>query len=299
MTLSLLRALSLSALVVAAFAPRAQAQDAQAQVARAQDAPAPTPAAASDEIELNLINLPTTLPLKRHQSYFRLTHRFARDLRRGDFGSLVEDLFSLDNGAVIGLEYRFGVTSRLEAGVHRTTLSKTIQFFGRYDTLRQSDSIPVSLSIVGSVEGLNNIQDNHQPAAGATVSRLVGSWLALYASPVFVGRTRAVDFLGHDHDGHDHAPGVLDEAGDDNTMFVGIGARVRIRPSVSISTEVTPRVGGYDPNGTTWGVAIEKLTRGHMLQLNFTNSFGTTPGQLARGGSTHDVYLGFNLTRRF
>lgn len=297
MTLTLLRALSLSALVVAAFAPRAHAQ---AQDPRAQDAPAPTPAAASDEIELNLINLPTTLPLKRHQSYFRLTHRFARDLRRGDFGSLVEDLFSLDNGAVIGLEYRFGVTSRLEAGVHRTTLSKTIQFFGRYDTLRQSDSMPVSLSVVGSVEGLNNIQDHHQPAAGATVSRLVGSWLALYASPTFVGRTRAVDFLGGGHDGHDHdVPGVVDDGGNDNTMFVGLGARVRVRPSVSISTEVTPRVGGYDPNGTTWGVAIEKLTRGHMLQLNFTNSFGTTPGQLARGGSTHDVYLGFNLTRRF
>ena len=58
--------------------------------------------------ELNLINLPTTTSLNNHQSYFRLTHRFARDLRRGDFGSLAEDFFSLDNGAVIGLEYRFG-----------------------------------------------------------------------------------------------------------------------------------------------------------------------------------------------
>ena len=33
-----------------------------------------------------------------------------------------------------------------------------------------------------------------------------------------------------------------------------------------------------------------------MLQLNFTNNFGTTPGQIARGGSPHDVYLGFNIT---
>ena len=38
---------------------------------------------------------------------------------------------------------------------------------------------------------------------------------------------------------------------------------------------------------------------GHTLQLNLTNSFGTTFGQLARGGSPHDIYLGFNVTRRF
>ena len=35
------------------------------------------------------------------------------------------------------------------------------------------------------------------------------------------------------------------------------------------------------------------------MQLNFTNAFGTTFGQIARGGSTHDIYLGFNLVRRF
>ena len=35
------------------------------------------------------------------------------------------------------------------------------------------------------------------------------------------------------------------------------------------------------------------------MQLNFTNSFGTTFGEIARGGSPHDIYLGFNLIRRF
>src|SRR5215213_5758615 len=94
----------------------------------AQEAPAPqpqTPAAApaSDgpaasgsptlELDQMVVNLPTTMPLRRHKSYFRITHRFARDLRRGTFGQLAEDLFSLDNGAVIGLEYRFGITDRI------------------------------------------------------------------------------------------------------------------------------------------------------------------------------------------
>src|SRR5688572_27523615 len=112
-----------------------------AQTPDASSAPPPQPA----EVELNLINLPTTRSLDRHQSYFRLTHRFARDLRRGSFGSLAEDLFSLDSGAIIGLEYRFGITDRLQAAVHRSLLSKTIQVSGRYDGRRQGAASPVSI----------------------------------------------------------------------------------------------------------------------------------------------------------
>src|SRR5262249_34928211 len=47
-----------------------------------------------------------------------------------------------------------------------------------------------------------------------------------------------------------------------------------------------------------WGVGIEKWTGGHALQLNISNSFGTTPGQIARGGSEAGVFPGFNITRK-
>jgi hypothetical protein len=57
------------------------------------------------QIDETAVNVPTTLSLKEHHSYFWLTSRFARDLRRGSFGQLAEDLFSLDNGAVIALEF--------------------------------------------------------------------------------------------------------------------------------------------------------------------------------------------------
>jgi hypothetical protein len=281
------RALIISFAAGLLVAPSAAAQD---------DQPAPTPPAAE---ELNLVNLPTTMSLGRHQSYFRLTHRFARDLRRGDFGSLAEDLFSLDNGAVIGLEYRFGITSNIQAGVHRTTLSKTIQFFGKYDAWHQSESMPVSISVLGSVEGLANFHQNYQPGVGVTVARSIGSALAVYATPTFVAHTQAADTLSHD--GHDHEiPGQEDEhAQHDDTTFVGLGARFRILPTAFVVVEVAPRVSGHDPGRADWGVAIEKRTAGHTLQLNFSNSFGTTLGEIARGGSTHDVYLGFNLIRRF
>ena len=258
------------------------ASPAAAQTPDASSTPPPQPA----EVELNLINLPTTRSLDRHQSYFRLTHRFARDLRRGSFGSLAEDLFSLDSGAIIGLEYRFGITDNLQAGVHRSILSRTIEVFARYDGWRQSDTLPVSLSLLGAVEGLDNMTEHHQPTIAATISRAFGTRLVLYTTPAFVWNTAAADF----------GEGVTAE---DNTLLLGLGGRLRLRPSVFVTGEFTPRLAGYDPNAATWGVALEKKTGGHTLQINFTNSFGTTFGQLARLGSEHDVYLGFNVTRLF
>jgi len=33
--------------------------------------------------------------------------------------------------------------------------------------------------------------------------------------------------------------------------------------------------------------------------VNFGNNFDSTAGMVARGGSKHDVYMGFNLSRKF
>ena len=257
----------------------------------------PTPT----EIDFSVINLPTTLPMARHRSYFRLTHRFARDLGRGDFGSLLEDLFSLDNGAIIGLEYRFGVTTRLHVGAHRSMLSKTIQLLARYDAWRQSDGAPVSVSFTGSLEGLNNLQQNRQPGIGATISRMYGSRLAVYLSPTFVKNTLAADFLaGHDEHGLPGEPGASPTADHYNgTLFLGIATRLRAYRAMYVAGEFSPRLAGHDPERGAWGVAIERRTRGHTFQMNFTNSFGTTFGQIARGGPRDQVYLGFNITRQF
>ena len=278
---------------------------ATSSTARAQNVTQPPPDAVSarapvpPQVELNLIDLPTTMSIRRHRSYFRLTHRFARDLRRGDLGELASDLFSLDNGAIIGLEYRFGITSNLQAGVHRSMLSKTIQAFTRWDALRQGDRSPIGASLTLSIEGLNNLHQNRQPAVAITLSRTFGDFAAFYATPAFVARTQAVDFISG-HDDHLDDLGLENEhSGHNDTWFLGLGTRLRFRPTAYLVGEYTPRLAGYDPNRATWGVAIEKHTGGHTLQLNLTNSFGTTYGQLARGGSPHDIYLGFNITRKF
>ena len=56
------------------------------------------------EPDFTLIALPTSLRLPQFGSAFRVTHRFVRPLECSVCAdSLIEDLFGIDNGALIGL----------------------------------------------------------------------------------------------------------------------------------------------------------------------------------------------------
>lgn len=234
--------------------------------------------------DFTIVTLPTTLRLPHFKSAFRVTHRFGRPLGGGHFGDLVGDLFGLDSGAQIGLEYRFGVMRGLQAGIHRTS-NKTVEFFGQYNVLQQNGASPIGLGVLASIDGTNNFRDSYSPAVGVSVSRTLGSRGAVYAEPIWVNNSN---------------PGPDALVDDNDTFMVGLAARIRVRPTVYLVGEAIPRVVGYDPGVTHGSFGIEKRAGGHAFQLNFSNSFGTTMGQLARGGFTNDDwYLGFNISRKF
>jgi hypothetical protein len=233
------------------------------------------------EPDFRVLNLPSTLRLPRYGSSFQMTHRFNGNLRQGSFSENASNLFGLDQGAAVGFEYRFGIARHLQAAVYRTGIGKTFQFYVKYDAMRQADSFPLSMSGLVSVEGEDNFQEHYAPALGMAVSRTVADRLAVYVTPVWVHNTAAI--LNVDRD----------------TFFVGIGGRVRVGDTVYLVGEVVPRAGGYRPDTTAYGFAIEKRAGGHIFQLNFNNGQGTTFGQLARGGVSDSLYLGFNLARKF
>jgi hypothetical protein len=246
------------------------------------------PAAGGDDGELvpaepnfRLVNLPSTLGLPVRGSSFELTHRFNGNLRQGSLGENAGNLFGLDQGAVVGFEFRFGIARHLQAVVYRTGTDKTIQFSGKYDAVRQGGPMPMSVSALVSIEGANNFRERYSPAIGVSVSRTIADRLALYATPVWVHNTAAILNLDRD------------------TAFVGVGGRVRVSATVYFVAEVVPRVDGYSPDKPAVGFAIEKRAGGHLFQLNLNNGQGTTFGQVARGGFADSLYLGFNLARKF
>jgi hypothetical protein len=233
--------------------------------------------------DFTLAALPTTLRMPRFKSSFRVTHRFGRPLGAGDFGDLAGDAFGLDSGAQIGLEYRFGLLRGLQGGVRRTS-DKTIEFFSQYNLLQQGGS-PVALGVLASIDGTNNFRDSYSPALGFAVSRTLGSFGAVYVEPIWVNNSNP-------------APDALVD--DNDSILVGLGARIRVLPTLYLIGEAIPRVSGYEPGVTHATFGIEKRAGGHAFQINVSNAFGTTMGQVARGGLTNDDwYLGFSISRKF
>ena len=268
------------------------AGDGQDQPPQATEANAPPAVPQQDdeavfdpsEPDFTVINIPTTARLPKFKSAFRLTHRFARPLGEGDFSDLLSDFFGLDAGAQIGLEFRISLLRKSQVGIYRTS-DKTIQFFGQYSILREGQHGPLSVDALASIEGTNNFQDSYSPALGAVVSRKLKTRGAVYIMPQWINNSN---------------PEPKEVVDDNDTFVLGLGARIRVTASTYLVGEFTPRLTGYAPGVHYGSFGIEKRYGGHVFQLNFSNSIGTTPAQVARGGyQAEDWYIGFNLSRKF
>lgn len=242
------------------------------------------------EPDFTVVNLPTTLRMPRGKVVFWLTHRFFRPLGAGDFGDLAADLFGFDASAQIGLGLRVGVARGLQAAIYRTN-DRTIQFSGEYSLVTQDASRPLGLAALVGVEGQNNFSDAFSPALGIVVSRAVGTRLALYAQPIWVGNT---------HPSHTHGDGTPELDDGESTFLVGVGARVRLTDAFYAVGEYAPRAAGYAPYVGQISFGFEGRVGGHAFQLNVSNNGGSTFGQIARGAfNNDDWFIGFNLSRKF
>ena len=220
-----------------------------------------------------------------HKFAFRVTHRFSRALGDGDFSDLVSNFFGFDSGARIGLELRYGLLPGTQIGFHRTS-ERSIEIFGQQSVLKETkDGHPLSLDVIATFEGKNNMRDQKMSAVGLIVSRKLGKLAAVYAEPVFVANTNSLP----------SGTGV-----DNNTTMIGLGTRLRIRPATYLVGEITPRLSGYKPGVNQASFGLEGRAGGHTFQVNFSNGFGTTLSQIATGGISNDSwYIGFNISRKF
>ena len=259
---------------------------------QAQTTPAPAPQTSDPDSrvdplqpDFNLAALPTTLRMPVHKSAFRVTHRFTRSLGTGSFGDLLTDFLGFDSGARIGLELRYGLMRGTQIGVNRTS-NRTIEIFGQQSLLQEKkDGHPISLDVIATLEGQNNMRSQKSSAIGLLVSRKVGKYAALYAEPMYVVNTNALA----------GGSGV-----DNDTSMIGLGARLRVHSATYLVGEITPRLSGYDPGVNQASFGIEMRAGGHLFQINVSNGIGTTLGQLATGTGNNDSwFIGFNISRKF
>jgi hypothetical protein len=284
----------------------ASADDHATPTADAQAATTPVPPAYDEDLDpipaepdFHVITLPTNLRLPKHKLDFRLTHRFARGLSEGSFGDLASDFFGFDGGAQIGFGLRFGLFRGNQVAVYRTS-DRTIQISDQQELLHEGRR-PVGLSVVASVEGLNNFGlssapegatlHEFSPSVALVLSRRLGTRAALYVVPSWVGHTRIIPSAPGDEDG---------------TLVLGLGARLRLTKTMALVGEIHPRLAGYEGDlgsgdpASLASFGVEWRVGGHAFQINFSNALGTTPAQVARGQQgPEDWFIGFNLTRKF
>lgn len=217
---------------------------------------------------------------------FIIGHRF------GTLNSGYNELWGLDFSRIrLGLEY--GITDDLTVGIGRSSFNKTLDVFGKYRFLRQSNASPITATVFSSL-ARNLDQNANQEGIERNaytwqllLARKFNSNFSLQLAPTFIQRNR-----------------VATRQDDNFLISVGIGGRYKVTNRVAIVSEYYPQFSSYDEqfhNAVAFGVAIE--TGGHVFQLHFTNAvqmnekgfIGETMGDFWNG----DVHYGFNITRVF
>lgn len=271
--------------------------------AAAQATPPPATAPA-DDLDINevvpdfaLTALPTTLRMPAGTFAFRMTHRFSRPIAGtcpdegpkpdgcGGVGAFLENFFGFDSSSKVGLELRYGIVPGTQVALHRTN-DRAIQVLGQSQILRQSESRPFTLDVIGAIEGQNNFREDHSVTAAAVLSHQVAARGTVYVHPVLVFNSNRLSDTNTD---------------DNHTVMLGLGGRLRLGQSkMYLVAEAAPRLAGFKPGVDHISFGFESRAGGHMFQLNVSNSFGSTLRQVALGGPGNgDWFLGFNLSRRF
>ena len=229
----------------------------------------------------------------------------------GDFSELANDLFRLDNGAVIGLEYRFGITSEhpgRDPSLHAEQDTASVRAMGC-----RSAREARCRSAVGPRLDRRAGQPARWPS---TRGRRVPSFANVGPGPCalclahvrLMARSRPSASAERPTNTNTSMspPPTASLAGDEDHSRHDEHVLRRSRRhgsacgrACSSSVSISPRLAGHDPGEAMWGVAIEKWTRGHTLAVDIDELSATTPGQIARGGTPDALYLGFNITRQF
>lgn len=225
---------------------------------------------------------------------FKINHRF------GQLNQGVYDLFGLDNASIrLGLDY--GVTSRLQVGVGRSTYQKMLDGYLKYRILRQSTgkvNMPVSLTAVSgmyvnTLKWANPDRENYftsrlSYAWQLILGRKFNDWITVQLSPTLIHRN------------------LVPSADIANDVYaLGIGVRQRLTRRVTLNAEYTwVMPDQLDPRFTNaLSVGLDIETGGHVFQLHLTNAtwmnepgfITETTGDWRDGG----IHFGFNISRVF
>ena len=299
-------------------------QAAQPQIAaQPQATEQPTKATAEAEpYDYRIVNVPTPKRVLKGSVNIYFTHRFAEPVRPLDESA--RDLIGLDSSAVPSFGVFYGVTDKLYVSAYRSAicqrgLCRTIELGAGYHWLDENDHSPVALSTYGSIEGDDNFTEHYTYNLQVMLARSITKYVNVFFSPAVHFNAngqrrfdpRSTDFF---------PPATVDLHQPKHSGSFGFGVNGRIRPTVSLLFEYTPRVGFkfgrvvpiFDSTGRVIdfrseseaeiGFGVQKDIGRHSFSLTFSNTQTTTTSRYNSSNlvlSPSRFTIGFNLYRRF
>lgn len=222
---------------------------------------------------------------------FIIAHRF------GPVNGGAYELFGLDQ-STIRLGFDYGITDNISIGIGRSSFEKTFDSFLKYRVLRQSGSVPISVTYFGNValRGLNWPADapaldfKHRLAYThqVLIARKFSDRISAQLMPSIVHRN-LVENLDQNND----------------IISIGSAGRYILSKSITLSFEYYYALPDLltDDFKNSLAIGIDWETKGHVFSFHFGNSTGMTEkffiGETRGSWLDGDVRFGFNITRDF
>jgi len=278
---------------------------------------------AYEPYDYTIVNVPTPKQVRKHSLNLHFTHRFQEPFWPLDESA--NDLFGLDSFSVSSFGVTYGFTDRLygreyRSPLCRTGVCRTIELGVGYHWLDEAGKSPIALSTYASVEGDDNFRHDYTWNIQAMIGRSITKYVNAFFSPAAHINTNNHGRFNPRPEFSPFPEAVRDLRLGQHTGSFGFGLNGRVRPTVSLLFEYTPRVGFKmgqiqaitDPSTgqlirlkneseAEIGFGIEKRIGRHVFSLTFTNTQATTT---ARYNSSNlalppsKVIIGFNLYRR-
>lgn len=253
-----------------------------------------------------LINGQTVETISRNHLNFWISHRFGA-VNSG----FIANFFGLDEAKIrLGLEY--GLTDNWLVGAGRSSLEKTYDLYTKYKFLKQSNSIPITVTGLAGW-AINTMETGYGMESGAEmrfnenlerysywgqalIARKFNERLSLQLMPTFL-----------------HFNKVEDPSISNDLWALGFGGRYKLTKRFTLSAEYyhafsdpvsyESSTGKVYPYQDAISIGVDIETGGHVFQLHFTNSRGMIEkhfiGQTVGSWADGDIYYGFNISRTF
>ena len=243
---------------------------------------------------LQIGNLQSTKVVSKGDLYLVVAHRFGY-LKNG-----ITDFFGLDQ-ANTKIQLLYGIKKNLQLGVSRDSYQKTYSGTAKYRLLKQSNKLPLNVSLYGSIDVNSQLKKSVYPGlkqldrfsytAQILAAKRFSEKLSLQIAPIFVRHN--LQDLNYTKD-QTH-----------NQVLLGTGGRYKLSNRFSLNFDYvynfSRNKNSLYKNPLTIGVDIE--TGGHVFQLLFTNSRASndssflteTLGDWSKG----QISFGFNIVRVF